>query len=256
MSALPVPPASLTGFPRTHVSMVEGLRSDDHTVRVRAFDKVARHYWLAVCAYIHRKWRRDDADAQDLTQSFFLKAQDGDFFMRFDPTRARFRTYLRICVDRFVANELRNAQRLKRGGGAPFAEFLDDGAGEEFPSVDPASVSSEVERDDAVFAEAWVHSLITRSVEHLQRALESTGRKLQFAVFAAYDLNRTESGDVPTYAQVAQAHAIPITQVTNYLAVARREFRRVVLEELRNVTASEQELRDDLCELLQIDLES
>ena len=35
---------------------------------------------------------------------------------RFDPKRARLRTYLRLCVDGLVMNSDKTEQRLKRGG--------------------------------------------------------------------------------------------------------------------------------------------
>jgi hypothetical protein len=51
------------------------------------------------------------------SQGFFALAFEKRFFDRFDPGR-RFRTYLRACLDGFVANERKSAHRLKRGGGA------------------------------------------------------------------------------------------------------------------------------------------
>ena len=44
-------------------------------------------------------------DAEDLTQGFFTRAMEKEFFGGYDPAKARFRTFLRTCLDRFVANE-------------------------------------------------------------------------------------------------------------------------------------------------------
>ena len=57
-------------------------------------------------------------DAQDLTQGFFLRAFEKDFFAAYDPAKGRFRTFLRACLDRHLANEHDAARALKRGGGA------------------------------------------------------------------------------------------------------------------------------------------
>lgn len=35
---------------------------------------------------------------------------------RYDPARARFRTYLRLCLDGFASNARKAERRLKRGG--------------------------------------------------------------------------------------------------------------------------------------------
>jgi hypothetical protein len=54
----------------------------------------------------------------------------------------------------------------------------------------------------------------------------------------------------PTYAQLAVELRLPVTQVTNYLAAARRELRALVLSRLRDLCASDTEFRDEARELL------
>ena len=56
-------------------------------------------------------------DAQDLTQEFFTRAFEREYLSRYDPAKARFRTFVRTCLDGFLANEDKAAARLKRGGG-------------------------------------------------------------------------------------------------------------------------------------------
>ena len=46
-----------------------------------------------------------------------------------------------------------------------------------------------------------------------------------------------------TAEELAQELGVSVTDVTNYLSFARREFRRTVLEKLREITASEEEYR-------------
>ena len=48
---------------------------------------------------------------------------------------------------------------------------------------------------------------------------------------------------------------LPVTQVTNHLAWARREFRRLILERLRELSASDAEFRSEARELLGVELE-
>ena len=52
------------------------------------------------------------ADAQDLTQEFFARAFEKEYLEKYDPARARFRTFVRTCLDGFLANE---RQRPRRG---------------------------------------------------------------------------------------------------------------------------------------------
>jgi len=70
---------------------------------------------------------------------------------------------------------------------------------------------------------------------------------LQFAIFDAYDLSDDRK---ISYRDLAQRFAIPETTVTNHLYAARRKFREVVLETLREATASEEEFRAEARALL------
>lgn len=54
----------------------------------------------------------------------------------------------------------------------------------------------------------------------------------------------------PSYADLAAELAIPITDVTNHPSFARREFRRLVLEKLREITATEDEFRAEALAVL------
>ena len=57
-----------------------------------------------------------------------------------------------------------------------------------------------------------------------------------------------------TYQVLAESFGIPPTQVTNLLAWARREFQRIVLERLREITATEREFREEAKSLLGVSI--
>jgi DNA-directed RNA polymerase specialized sigma24 family protein len=106
-----------SAFPPTRASVVRAAASSDGEARRQAFGDLADGYWRPVYKYLRWRWRADRAEAEDLTQGFFARAYEKRFFDRFDPARARFRTFLRTCLDGYVANERQAAARLKRGGG-------------------------------------------------------------------------------------------------------------------------------------------
>ena len=66
-------------------------------------------------------------------------------------------------------------------------------------------------------------------------------------------MTSTKAGKELTYEQVARQFGLKTSDVTNYLAYARREFRRIVLEQLREMTGSEEEFRREAHTLLGID---
>jgi len=235
-------------FPLTRRSVVRAAASGDPETRRRAFETLVAAYWKPVYKYLRLKWGAPEEDAEDLTQGFFARALEKGFFDRFDPGRARFRTYLRTCLDGFVANERKSAQRLKRGGGAEHVSL--DFAGAEAELGRPAAPEGDMEE---YFRREWVRSLFGLAVEALRRRCAEAGKSVPFALFERYDLDGPDAERGPSYAELAREMGIPETQVTNHLAWARREFRRLVLEALEEATGSEEEFRAEARQLLGID---
>lgn len=186
-------------------------------------------YWKPVYKFIRFKFHKDNEAAKDLTQSFFTSALERDFFQRFDPSKAGFRTYLRLAVERFAANQHESGNRLKRGGGVEFAELDDQVASPESP--------------EEIYLKEWRRQVFALAIEDLRTECESAGRQTEWHVFEAYDLAEDER---PSYAELARRHSLAETSVTNYLAWARRRLRVLVTERLRGVTSGERELREEL----------
>jgi RNA polymerase sigma factor (sigma-70 family) len=231
----------VAAFPATRGSVVRAAGSADAAVRRQAQEALIAAYWKPVYKYVRFKWGAANEDAKDLTQAFFARAMERDFFDRFDPTKARFRTFLRVCVDGFVANERRAAGRLKRGP----AELLPldfEGAEGEFCRHPPAAGSD----PDDFFRREWLRELFALAVEDLRHECAASDRNTHFALFERYDLDGPDAAEGLTYARLGEEFGLPATQVTNYLALARREFRRLLLDRLRECTAGEEEYQQEL----------
>ncbi len=221
-------------FPATRASVVESLRSDDAAERSRAHERLVALYWKPLYKYLRIKWNRSNEDAKDLIQSFFAIALERETLASFDPSRASFRTFLRLLLDRYASNELKAAGRVKRGGDAVTLDF--DAAEAEL-----ARIASSRPDPEELLRREWVRALFGECVGRLQAELSDSGRELQFRVFEAFDL---EDGDArPSYRELAKGLGVTETKVTNDLAAARRRFRAIVLEALREATASEDEFR-------------
>ena len=107
----------MTRFPDTRGSLVAAVKSGDRDARARALETLAEAYWRPVYTYVRLKAGREHEEAADLTQEFFARLVEKDWLSRFDASKARLRTYLRVLVDGLVANESKAKGRLKRGGG-------------------------------------------------------------------------------------------------------------------------------------------
>jgi len=230
-------------FPATRWSVLAAARSSNHAERARATDSLCAAYWKPVYKYIRLRWNRPPEDAQDLTQGFFVQLLERNLLEKFDPSKSRLRTYLRLCADSFVSNEQKAATRQKRGGQVTHVP-LDFSAAElelgaAASALDPASIPSP-ESLEEFFEKEWIRGLFEMAVEDLRRHCIAEGRERSFYLFEAYDLSGDEN---ISYDQLAQEYGIPITDVTNALSWARREFRRGALDRLREICASDEEFQ-------------
>ena len=207
-------------------------------------------YWKPVYKYIRLKWQANNEDAKDLTQGFFATAFEKNYFATYDPSKASFQTFLRTCLDGFVANERKAGQRLKRGGDVQHFQLDFATAGDEFAAqMWPRHLTPE-----DVFQREWVRSIFALAVDTLRRRYEDSGRQTHFQLFERYDLTDDSAQNV-SYGSLAQQFGLTTATVTNYLAAARRDFRRIVLEKLREITSTEEEFRNEARALLGVELQ-
>lgn len=228
-------------FPQTRRSVIEAVGSSDAKERERALDSLCAAYWRPIYKYIRLRWNRPAEEAQDLTQGFFLEVLERGLLEKFDAKKSRLRTYLRVCVDSFVSNEDKAGRRQKRGGNIPHVALDFAAAEEELGGtvMDPAAIPSPESLED-FFEKEWLRSLFGLAVEELREFCNARERERTFRLFEAYDL---EGSDQISYELLAKDYAIAVTDVTNALAWARREFRRIALERLRELCASEEEFQ-------------
>lgn len=230
-------------FPTTRRSVVLSLASRDAGERTRAFDTLVALYWRPLYKYARVAWGRAPEDCEDLTQSFFARMLENDALGGYNPGNASFRTFLRLLFDRHSANETKAARRLKRGGDRLRVDFE---AAESELRDDRGSAPA----PDVLFQREWVRSIFTLAIERLREECASSGRSGQFALFEAYDLDDDRA---VSYRDLAERHGLPETTVTNHLAAARRLFRQIVLDTLREATASDDEFRVEARALLGVE---
>jgi len=235
-------------FPATQYSAVLALQSGNQEERERALETIATVYWRPVYTHVRLRWKRESEEASDLTQGFFVEVLEKNFFAGFDPQRAKFRTFLRVCLDRFIQRVDASAARQKRGGGADHITI--DIAELE---ISLATSARSLSPEDS-FEKEWVRSLLTLATARLRAYCDDTGRTKAYRAFELYDLDPSDCSTRPTYQQLAGTLGTTSDDITNQLAYARKEFRRVVLELLRAMTVSEQEFRDEARALLGIDV--
>jgi len=235
-------------FPATRCSVIAAACSEDVAERAHALDALCAAYWKPVYKYIRLKWQATNEDAKDLTQGFFANAFEKDHFARYDAGKASFQTFLRSCLDGFVANERKAGSRLKRGGDVDHYS-LDFAAAED--ELAAHAVSSTLNPED-YFHREWVRWMFTLAVDTFRQRCLDSDRMVHFQLFERYDLN--DDNREVSYASLGQEFGLEPATVNNYLAAARRDFRRIVLEKLREITATDEEFRTEARSLLGVEV--
>ena len=100
----------------------------------------------------------------------------------------------------------------------------------------------------------WTRSLLAAAVDALGAECVEKGKDAYFAVFRRYvvdaDAIASDAKGRPSYAAIGAELGLSVSDVTNYLSWARREFRRIVLARLREITATDEEFRAEARALL------
>ena len=234
------------GFPATRVSVLAGIASASATERQRALERVVHTYWKPVYKYVRLQWKRNHEDAGDLTQAFFAAAAEKEYLAAFDSAKGRFRTFLRVCVDRFVSKTDSAERAAKRGGDAVRLDLDFESAEHEL------TVSGGIQDVERWFELEWARSIFEGATQELRsRARDQPLGAVRIALFERYDL--VDPADRPSYGSLAKELGIKETDVTNHLSAVRRELRSVVLDTLRELTANDEEFRSEARALLGVD---
>jgi DNA-directed RNA polymerase specialized sigma24 family protein len=234
-------------FPATRHSVIERIRQGDADGRRQAFGDLVEGYWKPLYKHLRITWRMDPDEARDITQGFFADAFQKGWLERYETGKARFRTFVRVCADRYVMNARQAESRRKRGGGVETLSLDFEGVERE---VSSARGSSTLDPDE-LFQQEFVRALFAQAVDDLRRECSAGGRALQFTLFERYDL---APADGVSYAALARELNVTTAQVTNNLAQVRRRFREIAVGLLRARCGSDEEFANEARELFGLDL--
>jgi RNA polymerase sigma factor (sigma-70 family) len=230
-------------FPTTRRSVVVRLASADASDRARAFDTLVTLYWKPLYKYLRIVRRKSPQDAEDLTQDFLMRMLERDSLARYDPSKSSFRSFILLLLSRYVADDAKSSTRLKRGGALSRVDFH----GTEAEVTQEQTFNATPEE---YFCTEWVRSFFSLAIDRLREECVTAGKEQHFALFDVYDLD----GNIDrSYRDLAEEFGISETTVTNRLAAVRQQFRDIVLDTLREITASEHEFRREARALLGVD---
>lgn len=121
---------------------------------------------------------------------------------------------------------------------------------EDFASVEAQLALADPSTDpDVLFERAWTASVLSLAMASLRTFCADKGKALHAEAFARYHLT-----DDVTYEALAAELQLDVVTLTHRIAYARRHYRRLVLDTLRELTRTEDELREEAQRVLGVTL--
>ena len=101
-------------FLTTHWSIVEGVAMADEASSRALIESLLEDYWKPVYCYLRRKGYSNE-EAKDLTQGFFHEVVlERHLVEKADPAKGRFRSFLLMALNRYLANVRKRDERQRR----------------------------------------------------------------------------------------------------------------------------------------------
>ena len=230
-------------FATTHWSVV--LRAGDaHAVQCsQALENLCRTYWPPLYSYVRHQGFGPE-DAQDLTQAFFAKLLEKNFWARADPEKGRFRSFLLTALRHFVNDERDRARTAKRGGGVSFIPF-DEGTGEEHFLKSPnQSLSSEQQ-----FDRQWAATVLEQARAKLRQECIASGKS---ELYDRINLLSDQPEKSASYADIARELGMSVSAIKSAVSRLRARYGAFVREEVAHTVFSPAELDAEIAYLLSV----
>ena len=226
---------------RWTVVLSAGNPSSPHAAT--ALESLCRTYWYPLYAYIRRRGH-SPPDAQDLTQEFFAQLLEHHWIARADRHKGRFRSFLLMAMNRFLANEWDKAKTLKRGGRVRRVPLPLDTAETRY-TQEPADTST----PEQVFEKQWVLALLETVLRHLRKHYARDGKASLFDTLKPCLIG---SRELQPYAVIAAELGMTEGAVKVAVCRLRERYRELLKEEIAYTVASPGDVEEELRHLFRV----
>ena len=218
------------------------LASGQPADNTAALETLCRTYWRPVFAFVRRRGH-SVADAQDLTQDFFVSLFSGDFLRHVDRSRGRFRALLLTTLNHFLADAWDRAHAQKRGGRFAFISWDNYQAenGGEWRTDMAAAWTPE-----KAFDVRWAQSLLAQVFANLRTAhARPASRRETFENLQPF-LTVSTDPTAESYEQVASQLGLSVPAVKTAVFRLRQQYRTLLRKEVARTVESHADIDDEL----------
>ena len=229
--------AAGTRFPPTLWSVVLLAGQNSSAQSHEALATLCRAYWFPLYAYLRRQGK-SPPDAEDLTQGFMLHLMEKDTLSRVEREKGKFRSFLLVSLQYFLANERDKQQAQKRGGDAKFIELDHQNAEDRYlaeltDNLDPSKL----------FERRWAMTLLERVLNRLELEFTEPGRRERFQELQVFLLGEPRS---VSYVEVGKRLGIREGAVKVAVLRLRQRFGELLRAEIATTVATAEEVEDEL----------
>jgi RNA polymerase sigma factor (sigma-70 family) len=222
-------------FPTTRWTLVVAAADSGRKEARSALVSLCEGYWYPLYAYLRRRGYPAD-QAQDFTQSFFMRLLEGRYLDRADPEKGRFRSFLLTSLKFFVADEEDRQRARKRGGGQLVP--LEFTSGEERYQREP----SHDETPERLFERRWALAVLDRVVDKLRQEFVEHGRPEHFERLKVFLLGQS---DTP-YAALARDMGTSEGALKVAIHRLRKRYRDLFRQEIADTVSDPAEAESEL----------
>jgi RNA polymerase sigma-70 factor (ECF subfamily) len=233
-------------FPSTGWTLIRAVQDTTDPEHQPALERFARLYWTPVFQFLRARGL-PTPEAEDLAQAFFVSLLQGAWVQKADPERGPFRTFLRMHLRSFLADQtsprrLPRQKQFERQLGS-----LDGLLGEGDRSYEPAAGETPEQAFDRAFARSVIHTVR----QELRKACATEKRLEWYEIFAA--AYPDDSATAPLSQQaLAERFGKTRDEVRGVLERMQKRCRRLLRIELRDHGGSEVDLDGEAAELLRL----
>jgi RNA polymerase sigma-70 factor (ECF subfamily) len=224
-------------FGTTHWSVVMVAGRADSAQAGPALEKLCRTYWPPIYSYLRRQGFTP-ADAQDLTQGFFLRLLKLDSFADVSSEKGRFRTFLLAALKHFLSDERDRVLAEKRGGRNRIISLDEDEAEQGYlraPSLDLPP--------EAIFDRRWALTVLEGALARLRQDHASPGKAEIFAQLGKFLSSQGTKADYEALAPKLGMSAGAVAVAVHRL---RQRYRECIRLELAQTVTSLEDLDQEL----------
>lgn len=224
-------------FTSTHWSIVLRAGKADGSDARDALAFLCQRYWYPLYVFLRKKGI-DPERAEDVTQSFFARLIEKHVLEHAAPSRGRFRSFLLVSMQNFLANEWDQAHAQKRGGDRKILSLnVEDG--ESKLRFEPSHELT----PEKIFDRAWAVRLLELVVGRLQKEFADKGKAADFEYLKPFLAGKHAD---ESYERTATDMGVSFAAFRQAAHRMRKRYRELLRAEVAETVASEDEIDDEI----------